>query len=549
MRRFNAPLMLLLAFSACKGGGGGPTTVQPALGTIEIPTSWQSTDAAIVMRLTNSSTADTETKRALNQIFNDPNDPVDLADFLMRSPERDEAGELVPVDTSLSQTELLGGSSIEQMEAYRQKLVDGDQLPFTREEAVDSCGNEQIMALASPHVMQQVFPQGPQNLDVWPASCPDGADCQTLDGGTWDVAFTELRFDGMVDMVINVFPGLEQDPAKPGVWGHISAFFLTDNNPGFPWLSLFANARRVQVNLLSVWQLDRTYVDPMGVREVYKFPHRARTMDPADVFVFIEPYRETEAYWNAQGLGPDQPTPYGATESAAVLIDQTSVIGEAVARQAGEDTAILSTLYDALTYQIATAVACPAVGDRRYIRQGPVEFFVCADTDIDTCIAQEDMEEIACVFEEEPVFDPFNPAQSQINFPRAEVTGPGDVTTVTENQLPTYVSSIVAFEATLEITVTEDSVLYLYSDVPIGTITNTATNLPVELPAPIGNTHCTESTIRRYDLGTSWDPGTYRIAVDLAAAEGIVEETDLIGGSTFLYWMYYTSVPAWAPGG
>ena len=107
MRRFHAPLVLLSLFAACKGGSGSDLPPGSTIRQVEIPSEWQAADSAVVLRLTNSSTASTEVKRALNEIFNDPVNPIDGVDFLMRRPEKDDNGDYLPVDTSLSTAELL----------------------------------------------------------------------------------------------------------------------------------------------------------------------------------------------------------------------------------------------------------------------------------------------------------------------------------------------------------------------------------------------------------------------------------------------------------
>ncbi|MEZ4317541.1 MAG: hypothetical protein R3F61_08550 [Myxococcota bacterium] len=538
--------MLFFAFAACKGGEGNGVPPGSGLRAVEIPDEWESNEASVVMRLTNAATSSPEVKRAVNAIFNDPEEPVDALDFLMRRPERDPAtGEYLPVDTSLSTADLLAGSTLDQLEAYKQKIIDGDRVPYTREETVDTCGNEMIMAIASPHVLQNVFPQGPQSLDIWPDSCPDGADCQTAEFGSWDVGLGEMRFDGFVDMVVNVFPDLNEDPVKPGMWGHFSGFFLNSNNPGTPWISMFASVRRVQVNLLGLWQLDRSYVDPMGAREVFKFPHRARTLNQQDVFVFLEGYAKPEAYWDSEGFGATYPPPYGSGEASPILIDTTSTTGEAVSRQAGTDTTILKTLTDVFTYQIGTAVSCPTVRETAYIRSGPVEFFLCPDIEIGECMAREDMEEAACIYEAEPVFDPFNPFAQVVEFPRVEITAPGQTIVVPEDRLPTYLSAPVdSLSTTVQLTVTPDSVLYMYDPSHI-TAVQSSTGLPAALPAPIADTHCTESTVQRFDIGTAWAAGTYELTVDFGAGTGVIPDPD-ITSTGFVLWMYPTSIPTWS---
>ncbi len=547
MRRHSAPLLLLLAItstSACKGNGGnGAPPPGPPLQDLEIPEKWASNEASVVLRLTNSGTAETETKRALNTIFNDPEGQIDPIDFIMRRPERDDDGNLVAPDSGKPIPDLMAGTSLEQLEAYRQRIIDGSGSPFTREEAVDSCGNEIVMTTVSPHVMQEVL-SGPEDLPFWPASCPDGLDCNTAEAGNFDVGMTEVRFDGLVDMVVNVFPDLSVSPPQPGLWGHFNVFFPSTNNPGFNALSMFANIRRIQVNILGLWQLDRAYVDPMGTREVFRFPHRARTLTQADVLVFAEPYEQTEEYWAASPYG-DQPMPVGSDLKAPMLLDITSEVGATVEPAITPESLLLDQIGKAFQYQIASGVSCPTVTETAYLREGPVEFFLCPDIDIGECMATEDMEEAACAFENEIPFDPFNPTALPVSFPRYVAQSPDSGFVIPPGQTPVYVGSIASASATFDIEVDEDSVLYMYNPERIVSATS-ATGLPVTLPAPQSNSHCVEKAVQRFDIGTEWDPGTYTLSVDFAPGPDLVTDTD----GSFLVWMYYSSVPTWvAPGG
>ena len=547
MRSHHAPLLLLLAVtatSACKGNGGnGAPDRGPPLQDLEVPDKWASNEASVVLRLTNSGTASTETKRALNTIFNDPEGEIDPIDFIMRRPERDPNGNLVAPDPGKPIPDLMAGTSLEQLEAYRQRILDGSGSPFTREEAVDSCGNEVVMTTVSPHVMQEVL-GSPQDLPMWPASCPDGIDCNTLEAGAFDVGMTEVRFDGMVDMVVNVFPDLQVTPPQPGLWGHINVFFPSVNNPGVNALSMFANIRRVQVNILGLWQLDRAYVDPLGVREVFKFPHRARTLTQGDVLVFAEAYEQTEDYWAASPYG-DQPLPVGSDLKAPLLVDVTSELGAQVQPAITPESLILDQIGKAFQYQIAAGVSCPTVEETAYLREGPVEFFLCPDIDIGTCIATEDMEEGACAFENEVPFDPFNPTALPVTFPRVEITSPADMPLVPPAQLPVYLSSPVeGFEATIQIDVDADSVLYMYNPERIVSAVS-STGIPTPLPAPQANSHCIDKPVQRFDIGAEWPAGTYDVTVSFTPGTDLLTDID----GNFLVWLYYSSVPTWVPPG
>jgi hypothetical protein len=155
------------------------------------------------------------------------------------------------------------------------------------------------------------------------------------------------------------------------------------------------------------------------------------------------------------------------------------------------------------------------------------------------------MEEAACIYEAEPPFDPFNPFVAPVEFPRVEITAPGQTVVLPEARLPTYLSAPVDSIANtlVQVTVTEDSVLYMYDPEHITNAVNATSNLPVTLPTPIANTHCPDSEVQRFDLGAAWGPGTYNLTVSYPDGDGVIEELDLT--TAYLLWMHFTSVPTW----
>lgn len=543
-------LLLTLILASC-GKDKSDGNNQPLLvGPLDIPSEWEARESAVVLRLTNASTTSTEVRRALNEMFNDPLDPVDAMDFVMRNPERDPAtGALVPVDAGASPTELLGGSSLEQLTAYKAQVVDGGGQPFDRAQAVDACGNEMIAALLPPGALAEVF-GGASSLPIWPSSCPDDA-CETASFGIWDVALGEMRFDGMIDMVINVMPNVQTDPLTPGAWGHLSAFFLSNNNPGFLAAPLFANVRRAQVNLTGVWQLDRAYADPMGLREVYRFPHRTRTLDTADIFVYLEGYAKGDEYWRASGGPAVSALPFGFEQSAVAALDVTAPAGNEIASLTRYDEMVLQIFSDLVTYQLGAALACPNVSESAYFRQGPVEFFLCPDIDVPTCMAREDMEEAACTLQAETPFDPFNPFVPPIVFPRVEIVAPTTAVPLPADRLPHYLAyTAPTAQVEVELAVTPDSVLYLLSEQrALGAIG--PNGQPIALPAPIVDTHCADDGVRRFNVGETWPAGTYRVQLDFTeglpgAPDALVFDALGLEGPRYLLWAYHTSVPAWS---
>lgn len=539
-------LPLLLTFS-CKGGKDGEGRGPALKPELEIPEQWQSQEAAIVMRLTNATTTSTEVRRALNELANgDPLDPtdegVDPLHLLMRLPETDPAtGELLEPDSSLSTGELLAGSSIDQAVAFRQKIIDGDGTHYAREEAVDACGNEMVMSVVSPHAIQKAIPAGANDQEFWSASCTDGLDCETVEPGSWDVALGEMRFDGMIDMVVNLFPNVQVDPVKPGAFGHLTGFFLTDNNPGFAAAPLIANMRRVQINMTGVWELEEMYVDPVGYRELYKFPHRARELTQADLFVFLEGHPKGEEYWKAKYPDFAEQVPQGLAADHAVAVDVTSVAGQKIVEATGGAEELNTVLYDALVYQIGAAIACPSVRETQWVRRGPVEFFMCPGIDIETCVATEDLEEGACSFLEEPEPSFLDP--TAVSFDRVEISGPGVTIPMIQSQLPVFLSTpLQSGTVDIEISVAPGTVLQLKDSSRILGATSNTNGVEMEIPAASSNDHCPTDQLQRLDLGSSWPAGGYTLTVDLGTGtDWVVDDST----GDFLLWFYLSSVDAW----
>ncbi len=271
-------------------------------------------------------------------------------------------------------------------------------------------------------------------------------------------------------------------------------------------------------------------------------------MTQADIFVYMEGYSDSDKYWEAEGYG-DSPLPFGAEDTSAVMIDTSNLAGQALAQGAGTDGTALQMFTDMFTYQVGAALACPSVREGAWVRNGPVEFFLCPEGEVEACVAREDLEEAACAFPTEPEFDIFDP-QPVVEFPRLVVTSPSDVPVLLEAQTPTYLQSPVAgLDLSFQIEVTEDSVLYTRGQRLVSAIS--ATNIPADLPVPIGNGHCPEDIIQRFDVGQEWDPGTYTVTVSLDEdPDGIPNSGDELEiddlGTDNLLWLYYSSVSTWS---
>lgn len=537
MMRRTLPLIALSLF-ACNGGDEPPPGVNPSM---DIPTEWQSRESAIVLRLTDASSTSTPVRRAFGDLFNgDPTDPssqpIDPMQLLMRGSAKDDAGNWLPPEAGLSVAEALAGTAMEQAAAFKERVIDGGD-DFSEEEAVDACGNPMLMTVLTPEAASVVLDD---TSEIWPESCAS-PECEPA-SGAWDVALGERRYDGMIDMVINILPSVATDPTTPGVWGQLTALFFTRETPGEAMVPLFANMRRIQVNLTNVWELDREYADSIGSREIYRFPHRSRTLGMADIFVYAEGYEHAEDYWALQGLDESR-VAFGLEDGMPLGVDFTADLGSDLVRATNRSGLLAQALSDTLNYQIGASLACPGVRESAWVRQGPVEFFLCPDGDVQTCVAVHDMDEGACQFPVEPEAELFDP--DPIVFDRIDTLGA--TVNVPASDLPVYLTS-TAPSGTVDVVidVTEDSALYLKDATAVQAITGPAG--PALLPTAVPNEHCTDSGIAKLPVGAEWTPGTYTLTFDLTNStllddEGLGDEpvTD------YVTWLYFTNVQAWVP--
>ena len=141
--RFDKPLALLsvLALAAC---GSTPPEEEPVYApvkAVDLPDTVQSKEHAVVMRLTDGTSTDTEVYRALNQIIAE----MKLSDLLTRGGyPTDREGNVLPFgsgsDTSSdpgSYADLLAGTSVEQVRAYLERTTIDKAGPFPQAEAIE----------------------------------------------------------------------------------------------------------------------------------------------------------------------------------------------------------------------------------------------------------------------------------------------------------------------------------------------------------------------------------------------------------------------------
>lgn len=395
-----SPLLCALLLAGCPDEDDKPGGSTVSAKNIDIPDEWQSEATLMAIRITNSTTTATPTHRALTKLFNER---LNIGDMVMRGGlAYDEQGNLVPPGTPggsdpSKHEEMLGGSAVQQARAYIERTdIDGDGT-FPKGAAVDACGNEMIAAFVTPDTLQHVLAQSPTAAGVWPEEvCGTDVNCNNVKSGVWDVAFSETRFDGMLDMVVMVSPNTSGKTTQPGLWGHFVAYFLTENNPGFSRVPLFANIRHASVSIMGLMQNSKMYADELGMRETYVFPHSARTLSGSDVIVSLIGHDRCGDLWDAN-FGHVRP--FGCEQNLALTLERGTPTGAAIDTNFIRGNPMpLNQIVEVFQHQIGAAVSCPSVDEPKWIREPPVEIFLCPDGDIDMCIGREDAEDFACEY-------------------------------------------------------------------------------------------------------------------------------------------------------
>ncbi|MCL0137932.1 hypothetical protein M2T37_26970, partial [Klebsiella pneumoniae] len=112
--------------------------------------------------------------------------------------------------------------------------------------ATDTCGNPLIASFVTPPMVTEA---GGDLGDREPTSC-DGGACDAIRHGTVEVVLSNVRFDGMLDVVVNIQP----DPLTrtPALWGSLIGTFLSDLNPGFLQVPVMLHAEQFQFGLFGV---------------------------------------------------------------------------------------------------------------------------------------------------------------------------------------------------------------------------------------------------------------------------------------------------------
>lgn len=386
-------------WTACGAGPDLPDvdTAPP----LELPDRLVSGDALVLLRLSEgATTTSSAAHRGLARLFTDH---VSVRDVLHRG------GGQLPAEADDGAR--VAGSAADQVGLLLERVSQRETGPIPADEAVDACGNPMVAAFVTPDVLSALLPDDSgvtfEEL-VSRDARGDGAGVDTLQDGTWDISLTETRRDGMVDAIVQLYPAV--DDARPGLLGHVMGFFLTAAHPGFFQAPLFLAMDKVTVSISGLLQLDRIYVDPVygDAREVYRFPHRARTVQRSDVGVTLlgDPLCDLH---HADAFSAT--TPYGCQledgRSLPVQLDVGSRLGSTiheVVLGGGTRTGPLEQVQDALAWQLAAFVACPTLSEARYVREGPVEVLVCPEGGADACLAHHDAEEAGCDVGDASVF-------------------------------------------------------------------------------------------------------------------------------------------------
>ncbi|MCB9689763.1 MAG: hypothetical protein H6735_32290 [Alphaproteobacteria bacterium] len=495
MRRALLPLALL---AAC--GGGSTEEPTTSARPVAVPEDAVGGAPVLVLRTTNGATIDPQVYADLNRMFNEQ---IDVTSLFMRGGLRtDDQGEpITPPAADLS------GTAVEQVASF---AGSGQVVPG----ATDTCGNPLIASFVTPPMVTEA---GGDLGDLEPTIC-DGGACDAIRHGTVEVVLSNVRFDGMLDVVVNIQP----DPLTrtPALWGSLIGTFLSDLNPGFLQVPVMLHAEQFQFGLFGVLQRVKTYVHPgIGVREVIVLPHAERPFSQREMLVTWIPGSGQDCVdrWNSEFTGIP---PFGCAEAQAVGIDRTATGGFGVYKtytNEGADPSVLATLQNALSWQLQTGAVCAPVGEKSvYLKQGQVELFTCPESlgDVDTCLALQDMEEFACnpIAETETVLEP----DGATPIPLVEQREPYVLRY--DPLLP------FAGQVELEITVDDDTVLYLPTDELGSGGADRFTSImgpagPVELPTAIKDEHCDEDPAFRYDVGGVWPAGVYTATLTMGATD------------------------------
>lgn len=445
---------LLFTLAACPDEDPSGAVAVP----FELPDRYETGGAAMLLRLGDgTSTTSTSVHRSLSRLFERE---VSIRGALMRAPTAEQITEADP---------RMGGSAVEQVRLLMDQLAAEDGRAFPPGTMTDTCGNKMIAAFLTPEYAAAVLPDtgvmarssvmSPAALD-WVPTCAADPSCDSVMEGVWDVSLTETRRDGMVDAVLQVYPSVSTPIATPypAFLGHLTGFFLTTEGPGWVGVPLYAAAEKITLFLSALVELDASYVDPHygDAREVYMFPHRARTVAAKDIGLTMlgDPLCDLDHAWHAGGT-----LPWGCKlddgRDLPLQLDLDAPIATSLFERlmgSGTKTEPLERTADALAYQLGAFLACPTFSEARWVADGPVELMICPDGALEDCRGFHDMEQAGCDFGDDSLF----PASS------VSLGGLGGSTTLSVS--PSDNPYDITGSGTLRVTGVTDDVISIYGN-------------------------------------------------------------------------------------
>jgi len=391
-----------LVFLGCPKDDEEEIVLEPS--NVEFPKELHSMEAMLLLRFTGADSTSSAVHRSLANILTEK---IKLSDVIMRGGYDPDQVIGTGNESSASpeeQLEMLGGSALEQVRAFFDRAYLDEEPLWQQGTPVDACGNEMIAGFLTPEMLQHVYPVGDPTKDLgyWPESCGNDVNCDSSVQGTWDLSLTEMRADGMMDMIVQVYPA--PTIGNPAWAGHLLAYYLSDNNPGFLVAPIFGNASKVQIAAMGLLQIHGSpYLDPyMRPAEIFKFPHQTRSVASSEIVVAMIGSELCESYWTKNFDGP---VPFGCDLesgiSMPILLDTNNETGAFIKdafMPTDNDTGPLQQVLDTLAYQLKALAACPTLSTPEYVRDGPVELFICTAESgtIDECLGMHDMEQAGC---------------------------------------------------------------------------------------------------------------------------------------------------------
>lgn len=496
--RLITPVLMLssLVLISCgdEDTAGSPSS---AVKEIEYPKEFRTSATKLAIRLTGVGTTDEATTKALNDVFNSR---ISLADMIMRGG--------LPDDPSSLQGNI-GGTSPEMLKAF------ADHGTFTVGEGVDSCGNPVVSTFVTPNVAQYAFSDGKAYEMVWPDACANDDDCDDFKQGVVEVQLTKPRYDGMVDIIMSVHQDVHTDPPTPAMFGHFMGFLPTENNPGFQQIPVFLNAK--SANLMASGMLEFGWAQSgfFGPQSTYVFPHTERALSAKDISVSLMGHELCDSLWTDFYSGE---IPYGCDPEAGLTkplqLEVNSTMGEMLLSAVfadGEDPTYIDKLTDAFNYSLAQTMACPVGAEESWIRQGPVELFLCPSGEIRTCVARQDMEEAGCRATSDAPAGEVQIGSARQTVPVLVPSGLPVTLVATDDEGgqmgPPYYAGVVGGTG---------EVLTVFADQGFTVVDSNGNDKTAQMVTVLDNGHCTGSSIKRYDIAFS-ATGNYALAFNLSS--------------------------------